>query len=112
MNKSDIILKKEIMARVRFIYSLRKVVSNLAPKFLALTFMISTVSVFVSIPNVIRNMPDFSQMAKFFEFTSSAFVNTNLLTQAICLGILAVLFYAIRDILRAFRTYVRPLSVM
>jgi len=91
------------MKRVRFIYSMKRAVNLVTPKIAVLAVFVVVASFFVSVPNVIRNMPNFFEIGRLFEFSVSAFLNTKFAIQAISVGTLMMVFYIARDIFKAFR---------
>ncbi|GEM_PF-723399 len=103
MNRQEQILKEDIMWRVRFIYGVKSLPRVFVPKIALLASLVAVAGFFVSVPNVLRNMPNFVELPKFFQFVVAAFLNTKFAIQAIAIGTLIVLFYILRDIVKTFR---------
>lgn len=111
MNIQEQMLKDDIMKRVRFIYGMKALPRVFLPKLAVLTSLVAVAGFFVSVPNVIKNMPSLLETSKFVEFVSAAFLNTGFVTQAVAVGAIVVLFYMLRDIVNTLRGVV-PVSVM
>jgi|SRR3989344_3167596 len=112
MNSQEIILKDNIMQRVRFIYCLKNLPRVFMPKFAVLASLVATIGFFVSVPNVLRNMPSFLETPKLLEFLTSAFLNTKFVTQAIALSAIIMLFYIIRDIVKTLFGRIRVVTAV
>ena len=102
MNESNAV-KQNIMRRIYFIYTLKRVSHVFAVRFGLLAALVSVGSFSVSVPNVLKNMPSLLQISKFFEFSFYAFLNTKLVIQLIVAGSVVVLFYLTRDVLKIVR---------
>ena len=102
MTKDELILKRDIMQRVLFIYGLKSVPRVFLPKIAALSTLVAVTGFLVSVPNVLRNMPSLLELPKFFEFVTAAFVHTGFLVQTIVVIVLMVFFYILRDIIKTF----------
>ncbi|MDO8590954.1 MAG: hypothetical protein Q7R65_03170 [bacterium] len=102
MTNQEKIMKEDIMRRVLFIYGLKSLPRVFVPKIALLASLLAAAGFFVSLPNVLRNMPSFLELPKFFEFLTAAFLNTGFAIQIIALGTLVVFFYMVRDIVKTF----------
>src|SRR3989338_5616030 len=102
MTKEEQILKNEIMMRVRFVYGVRALPRVFVPKLALLASLVAVAGFFVSMPHVLRNMPSLFEIGKFMEFIAAAFLNTNLIVQAVMLGTLVLLGLMVRDIAKVF----------
>lgn len=98
-------LKDDIMRRVRFVYGMKRLPAVFVPKIAVLASLVAVASFFVSMPNVLGNMPSLLEMPQFFAFITSAFMNTSPTIQAISVGVLAVVVYMVRDIVKTFRGF-------
>lgn len=98
----DNILIQEIMWRVRFIYGVKSLPRVLMPKVALLAVLFALMSVFVSMPHVIANMPSFFDVEQFFRFVTAAFVNTKLVIQGALLAGIILFGVMLRDITRVF----------
>ena len=103
MNYEDMVLRENIMRRVRFIYSVKNNALAFVAKFAVLVFFIVAGSFLVSVPNIINNMPSIFEIGNFVNFFMLAFLKTGLIIQAISLGTIAAIFYIVRDIVKTFR---------
>lgn len=104
MTQEELILKKNIMMRVRFIYGVKSLSRVFVPKIALLATLVAVAGFFVSFPNVLRNMPNFLEVTKFTEFTITAFFHTKLVTQTVFIGVLVLLGYIVRDIIQVFQS--------
>lgn len=103
MNTQEQVLKNNIMMRVRFVYGMKALPRVFLPKIALLSAMLATGGFFVSLPNVLKNMPSLLEMPKFLTFASSAFLNTRFAVQIVAVGSIIVLFYMLRDIVNTLR---------
>jgi len=103
MNTQEQMLKDDIMRRVRFVYGMKRLPAVFMPKIAVLTSLVAVASFFVSMPNVLGNMPSIFELPRFFWFMISAFINTTPAIQIISVGVLAVVVYMVRDIVKTFR---------
>ena len=103
MTKEELILKEQIMMRVRFIYGVRALPRVFVPKLAVLASLVAVAGFFVSVPNVLHNMPSLFEIGNFTRFVVSAFLNTKLAIQIVSLGSLAVTLFMLRDIAKVFR---------
>ncbi|MBI2475669.1 MAG: hypothetical protein HYV67_00300 [Candidatus Taylorbacteria bacterium] len=110
MNRQEIILKENIMRRVRFIYGVKSLPRVFVPKIALLASLVAAAGFFVSVPNVLRNMPSFLELPKVLRFLTAAFLNTRFAIQAIAIGTLIVLFYMARDVIKTFRLATQKLN--
>lgn len=80
----EIELKDRIMRRVYLAYTLRKALSPNAIRLYVVAIVaaeLSPLSPFVSLSNVIANMPDFTDVKALWIFHMYAFLNTHLIVQ-------------------------------
>lgn len=103
MTQEELILKENVMKRVRFIYMAKRVATPLVAKFAVLTGLVSFASLFVSMPHVLQNMPSLFEVERVTRFFTAAFLNTKLAIQVIALGTIVVTCYMLRDISLVFR---------
>lgn len=103
MTYEEMILKENIMRRVRFIWGFKRLGTVLTAKFALFAALVAGASFFVSVPNVLRNMPSFTQIGDFSQFVASAFLNTKVFVQLASLAAITLLYFMARDIVRAFR---------
>ncbi len=86
---------KKIMRRIYLLYILRRLRSPLCSKTILLCLSSIFLSLLVSIPNIIANMPHTAQA---LPFIISAFVNTELIVQLVLICGGAAVILIIRDI--------------
>jgi hypothetical protein len=98
MNHSQ--LKKRIMRRVYMFYVLGKMLSKLAFKVYAGLALLYGIKIFVHVEAVANNMPDFSNTSALYNFMSSAALNTNLAVQFIIFGVVALVAWIMRDVIK------------
>lgn len=91
------------MQRVRFIYNAKAVGHLLLAKAAILASLLAISGFFVSIPNVLKNMPSLFDISNVALFSLSAFENTDFMIQIISIGTVVVIFYIFRDIVKTFR---------
>lgn len=93
-------LKMSIMGRVYMAYALRRVFrSSTIRAFLSVGSLASIFS-FVSVLNVIKNMPSFTSPEALYNFSLSALSNTEVAVQiSIAIFFMAILWFA-RDLIR------------
>ncbi len=103
MNYDDQILKEKIMLRVRFIHNVKAVGRLLLARVALLATLVAAAGFFVSIPNVLKNMPSILDVSNVARFSLTAFLNTKLAIQIIAIGTIVLLFYIARDIVKAFQ---------
>lgn len=103
MTKEEQILKQEIMMRVRFIYGVKALPGVFIPKLALLASMVAVTGFFVSMPNVLSNMPNILDIGNFMNFLMSAFVNTKLAVQMACMVATVVSLFMLRDVVKTFR---------
>jgi hypothetical protein len=84
----DIELKKKIMKRVYTIFILRKIFRPVMYRLYLFAAFLGGIVSLVSISNVLTNMPADS-FAELYSFALYAFAHTELLVQALTLGLLA-----------------------
>src|SRR3989344_5633938 len=103
MTKEESILKDQIMMRVRFVYGVKSLPRVFIPKLAVLASLVAIAGFFVSVPNVIHNMPSLFEIGDFVRFLTAAFINTKLAIQLMSLGSFAVAVFMVRDITKVFR---------
>lgn len=91
--------KNAVLNRVRTVYVIRRVLNLLGFKFGWLVVLLLAFGWLVSVVNVLRNFlntaKDFNGA---FDFVASAFLNTDLVVQAISVGIVAVGVFFVFDL--------------
>lgn len=90
-------IRKHIMRRVYIAYYLRRAFSPLLLKIYGLAIAFGGVAVFVSISNVIANIPLWS-IESFAYFAIDAFITTGAIVQALTAGIAILAFLIARDV--------------
>ena len=103
MTQEELILKQQIMMRVRFVYGVKSLPRVFIPKLALLASLVAVAGFFVSVPNVLHNMPNLFEVENFARFFVTAFLNTKIAIQAISLGTVAVMFLMVRDLTRTLR---------
>lgn len=103
MTKEELILKKNIMMRVRFIYGIKSLPRIFVPKIALLATLVAVAGFFVSMPHVLKNTPSFFEIQNFTHFFVAAFLNTKFTIQVVLLGTLVILGLMVHDIMKVFR---------
>lgn len=98
-------VKREVMRRVYVVFFLRKVVKPFMVKMGSVAALVLAATAFVSVQNVLGNMPSPAEFAAFGKFMLSAFLNTQLIVQAITLALAVLAVFAIRDLTRVSRLF-------
>lgn len=98
------ILTKRIMRRVYVIWFLKTVLSPRVLKVVILLGLLKGSFELVHVRSVFANAPSFFDPAAIYQFSISAFANTEFAVQAVILGIIAFSFWLAKDILRTFAT--------
>lgn len=93
------------MRRVYVVFFLRKVVRPFLVKMGSVAALALVATAFVSVQNVLGNMPSPAQFAAFGKFVLSAFLNTELTVQALSLVLAILAVFAIRDLTRVSRLF-------
>ena len=89
------------MRRVHVVYSVRRLVSPLAIKMEALAALAVASALFVSVGNVVANMPSATHPSAFAQFHVNAFLETELAVQAVLVGIAMLVYFIARDVKKA-----------
>ncbi|KKU68142.1 MAG: hypothetical protein UX89_C0007G0038 [Parcubacteria group bacterium GW2011_GWA2_47_16] len=105
MTKEESILKDQIMMRVRFVYGVKSLPRVFIPKLAVLASLVAIAGFFVSVPNVIHNMPSLFEIGDFVRFLTAAFINTKFYIQAVSLGTIIIAGLMLRDIMKVFRAF-------
>jgi hypothetical protein len=87
------------MRRVYAVWALKKLTSPFAMKIFILAGILKQSFAMVSVPNVIKNSPSFSNPIASSEFLSRAFLNTETSVQLLFIAVLALSFWLIRDMM-------------
>ncbi len=103
MTYEDLILKEAIMRRVRFIHALKTLAVPLATKLSAAAALAMFAAFFVSLPDVVHNMPSVFEVSHFAKFALTAFLKTRIVIQVASLAMFALVFGMTADIVRVFR---------
>ena len=96
-------LKNRVIRRVRRIYYLRVFINPLTLKIYALGLLGGLASLAVSIPDVIRNAPTFTDLEALYTFSTFSLTHTEVAVQLMVLVALAVFLWLVRDIARSLR---------
>ncbi|MDO8483155.1 MAG: hypothetical protein Q7S86_05055 [bacterium] len=105
MTKEESILKDQIMMRVRFVYGVKSLPRVFIPKLAVLASLVAVAGFFVSVPNVLQNMPSLFEIQSFANFFMAAFLNTKLSIQVVSLGTLIIIGLMVRDMMKVFRSF-------
>jgi len=100
MTINDIQLKKRIMRRVYAIWLLRHMISPAMLKLYALAVFLWQSSQYVSWRQVMINSPAITDMRANYSFATSAFSETELMTQILFVGMVGVLVWFAKDLYR------------
>lgn len=98
-------IERTVMRRVRIIHTL-KTIAGPVGKTALFALALAIVTLQVSVPHVIANMPSLIDVAAVARFFLSAFTHTVFLVQAFSLVAIATLLWLLRDLLRGNGTYV------
>ena len=96
-------IQKNIMMRVRFIARVRRFVQSISLKLVVAVGLVVFQTIFISFRNVFSNMPTFDRPSELYNFTLSAFINTELIVKVLILGFALALIFVARDLLRKLR---------
>ncbi|MES2087571.1 MAG: hypothetical protein V4467_01110 [Patescibacteria group bacterium] len=110
MTKQEEFLKQQIMQRVLFVYGLKRLPAIFLPKVAIFSTLLALCGFFVSVPNVLKNMPSLLETQKFLQFMTSAFLNTRLIIQIVAVAVVIVLFYMVKDLVKTFSGKVQALT--
>ncbi len=91
------------MRRVRFIYWSKRVYHSVTLKIFLLGTGMTGTALYVSLPNIVRNMPSIADVSAFSRFFVAAFFHTQMPVQIFSLFILAVLVWTARDLVITLR---------
>ncbi len=94
-------IKKKVMRRVYLAYVMRTLRSRVALECYALIVAAAVFTQYVSMPHIFANAPGDS-MAHLFRFGTAAFANTEIIVQAVVVGMAAIAAMMIRDIRGVF----------
>lgn len=94
-------LNTRIMKRVYTIHALRRLASPFGLRFWLFLISVSPVFAFVSIRQVMANLPPITDSGALYSFGESALLNTELAVQVGVLVIGLILVFTLRDLLRA-----------
>jgi len=97
-------LKKRIMRRVYTTFLIRKILSPLAVKMYVLAAFVGFSVQFVSVGNVVANMPRLTDLSALYNFSTSAFLNTEFAMQILSAGVLVAIFLLLKDIVKMHST--------
>lgn len=98
-------VRREVMRRVYVVFFLRKVVKPFLVKMGSVAAIALVATAFVSVQNVLGNMPSPAQFVAFGKFILSAFLNTELAVQALSLALATLALFAVRDLARISRLF-------
>ncbi|MDP3661428.1 MAG: hypothetical protein Q8R17_01055 [bacterium] len=98
-------VRREVMRRVYVVFFLRKVVKPFLVKMGSVAALALVATAFVSVQNVLGNMPSPAEFAAFGKFVLSAFLNTELTVQALSLALAVLAVFAVRDLTRVSRLF-------
>ena len=102
MSVANTEFKKRVMRRIYIISVLRQVFHPVVLKSAMLAVFVLMTSVLVSVPNVIENMPTFTDLGASLRFILRAFVQTETLVQIFSLGSIFLIAWLIKDALKSF----------
>ena len=98
MNEKQLQLNKEkIMRRVYVTFWTRKLTSGIMSKLYAIVALVVGISINVSIPNILANMPKRLDTVAVYNFFSSAVTQTEFIVQVLTAGTLVFLAWVIID---------------
>lgn len=96
-------LNMQVMRRVKFIYWTKRVYHSVTLKLFLLGMTVVATTLYVSLPDIILNMPSLADIQSMWKFVFSAFANTGMKVQLLSLLSLSILFWLGRDIVRNIR---------
>lgn len=91
------------MQRVRFIYWSKRLYHSVTLKIFLLGMFMASATVYISLPNVLRNMPSLADISASWRFFTTAFANTQVTVQLLSVLAFAVLVWLASDIVRSLR---------
>jgi hypothetical protein len=94
--------KKSIMRRVYAVWVARQIASPFSVKLLALCAFLYGLHVSASVKDVLHNSPSFFDLHSTAQFFTSAFVNTDAVTQIFTASIIALIVWFGRDAAKKF----------
>jgi len=97
-------LKKKIMRRIYLTFFLRNVFNHLTVKLYMLTVFFGVSVSFVSFGSVFANMPRITDIGALYNFSASAFLNTEFVVQILFTGIVIAIFLLMKDIVKTYST--------
>ncbi|MCW9054859.1 MAG: hypothetical protein OQJ98_02675 [Candidatus Pacebacteria bacterium] len=103
--------EQKIMARVRRIYYLKKVVNPLMLKLYGVGVLSIGVVSLVSVRNVFMNMPALTDVGSMYNFTTTALMHTEVTVQFVFGTLIVLAVLIVRDAARNFSHGARHLAV-
>ena len=97
-------MNRQIMNRIHFVFWMRRVLSPTAVKLYLIGVGSLVILSYMSLGNVIANMPSILETRAFYHFTMSALFHTEAVAQVISFGMFAIMTLFVRDIF-AMRVY-------
>jgi len=91
-------LKKKIMRRVYAIWFFKKITSPFALELISFAALLLWMTVYVSLSNVLNNVPSISSPFPAANFFISAFYETEMIVKIILIGMLALLIFLMKDL--------------
>lgn len=91
-------LKNRIMRRVYLRFFVRKVFAPTPVKLYIVASFVGFIVSRVSIGNVIENTPQVFNIGAFYNFSVSAFMNTEFVIQVLSVGVIIATFLLVRDL--------------
>ncbi len=96
-------LNIHVMRRVRFIYWSKRVYHSATLKIFLLGMCTVSATLYVSLPDVILNMPSLTDLQAFSKFVFSALLNTRSRVQLIAILAISIVLWLCKDIIQNIR---------
>ncbi len=96
-------LNMQVMRRVHFIYWTKRVYHSATLKIFLLGMCTVSTTLYVSLPDVILNMPSLTDAQAFLKFVFSALLNTRSRVQLIAILAISIVLWLCKDIVQNIR---------
>lgn len=102
MENIDEQLKNKIMRRIYIQFFIRKIFSPLLVKLYVMVSFLSFIVANISVGNVVANSPSIFDVNSVYNFSLSAFINTEFIIQILSVGVLMVIILLAKDTVRIY----------
>lgn len=108
MNQLDLQLKNQVMRRVYFVYIVKKILRPLVAKSAAFAALAIVLMIYVSVRDVIINMPHAIDVLSVYKFLVAAFAHTTTSVQLVFIAMFSISLFIISDIAKNFWPVIVP----